>query len=648
MLPTSTLEMFFSSLMPKAIRPVALVIGLCGPCLVGCAPNYGPPESGGGPDQPAPYARVSTQDEVEVVRSSHYLRMRDGIRIAIDVYVPKNVREEDKVPTILHQTRYWRSLDYRWPLNWINGSSPRGFLATFAKRFLASGYAWVDVDARGTGASYGFRKHSHTPEEIKDGAEVVDWILQQPWSNGRVGTLGMSYDGTSAEFLLVNQHPAVKAAAPMYSAFDAYREIAFPGGMHLIWFTDSWTQLNRSLDRNRFPLGGWLAQLFVKGVLPVDGDSESRVLAGAIQDHAANWSPHREALGITYRDDAPPSKMAANIDVLSPHSYVKEVADSNAAIYSYSGWFDGAYPHAAIRRYLTLNHPRHKLILGPWDHGGRRHISPAHIGKAQFDHIGELLKFFDYHVKGVDTGIMAEPPIHYFTMGEERWKATDAWPPQATPVSFYFSRDRRLTTEPPTTPESADTVTVDFTAGTGEQSRWHTLMGRPITDPYPDRAAQDQKLLTYTTAPLDRDTEVTGHPLITLYVSSTARDGSFLVYLEDLDKTGRVSYVTEGLLRALHRRLSDASPPYRDVVPYRTFTREDGRVLIPGEVATLRFDLIPTSYLFKRGHRIRIALAGADKDHFAMLSDTPPTVTYYRSKTHPSRIELPVVQRAGP
>jgi putative CocE/NonD family hydrolase len=162
---------------------------------------------------------------------------------------------------------------------------------------------------------------------------------------------------------------------------------------------------------------------------------------------------------------------------------------------------------------------------------------------------------------------------------------------------------------------------------------------------YPDRSAQDAKLLTYTSAVLDNPLEVTGHPVVTLFVSSTASDGAFFVYLEDVDARGRVAHVTEGQLRALHRRLSNASPPYRQVVPYRTFTRRDASPLVAGEIAELVVDLLPTSFLFRAGHRIRIAVAGADSSHFAVLPGAPPTVRVHRSRLHASRIDLPVISR---
>ena len=195
--------------------------------------------------------------------------------------------------------------------------------------------------------------------------------------------------------------------------------------------------------------------------------------------------------------------------------------------------------------------------------------------------------------------------------------------------------------------EGYDDYRVDYSAGTGNVTRWKSLArSDPSADFYPDRKQQDKKLLFYTSSPLDRDLEVTGHPIVTLYVSSTERDGSFFAYLEDVDEGGNVTYITEGQLRAIHRKLSEQQPPYRDAVPYRTFKRKDAMALEPGVVAELVFDLIPTSYLFKKGHSIRIALAGADKDHFLIpINERPPMLQFYRNIIHSSRIDLPVISR---
>ncbi len=139
--------------------------------------------------------------------------------------------------------------------------------------------------------------------------------------------------------------------------------------------------------------------------------------------------------------------------------------------------------------------------------------------------------------------------------------------------------------------------------------------------------------------------DVTGHPVVTLFVASTATDGQFFVYLEEVDEAGLVHYVTEGQLRALHRKLSTGRPPYNTVVPSRTFLRRDAKALVPEQITQLTFDLFPTSYLFRKGRRVRVAIAGADKDHFDPLAGPPPTVQFYRGGAYRSRIDLPLIPR---
>jgi len=134
--------------------------------------------------------------------------------------------------------------------------------------------------------------------------------------------------------------------------------------------------------------------------------------------------------------------------------------------------------------------------------------------------------------------------------------------------------------------------------------------------------------------------------VIDLLVTSTASDGAFLVYLEDFDEKGVVTYLTEGALRALHRKISTETPPYKLLVPYHSFKQKDAMPLVPGQIAELKFGLQPTSVLIKKGHRLRIAIAGADKNTFARIpAQGTPTISVARNNKNASCIELPVVTR---
>lgn len=579
---------------------------------------------------------ISTPSYSGVKRTSRYVTLRDSVRLAVDVYLPEGLGADARLPTILEQTRYRRSFEFKPEVRQAMDRPPQRVVD-----FVTRGYAYMIVDVRGTGASFGNRRGELLPLEARDGKDVVDWIISQPWSNGKVGATGVSYGGTTAELLLVNRHPAVKAIVPQFSLFDAYLDIVYPGGVPHTWFIKNWGQAIGAMDRNEIPEQ---QRRQLAGVRPVDEDSDKTLLAQAIREHVTNIDIHAELSPISFRDDRAPAGWT--LEATSPKSYVGELVASRAAIYSYSGWYDGGYQLSAINRFLTVRNPGSRLVLGPWNHGGRFFFSPAN-GRlnSSFPHTLELLRFFDYHLKGIKTSIVSEALVHYYTMGEERWHSASTWPlPQTLRQTWFFAGENVLSRKRPSASKAFDTYLVDYTAGTGNLARWNTLFGgTPIE--YPDRSAEDGKLLTYTSAPLEHDMEITGHAIVTLFVSSSATDGQFFVYLEEVDEAGRVRYVTEGELRALHRKLSTGRSPYKSVVPYRTFLRRDAKPLVAGQITSLTFDLLPTSYLFRKGRRLRIAIAGADKDHFDPLAGPPPTVQFYRDGAYRSRIDLPLIPR---
>jgi putative CocE/NonD family hydrolase len=633
--------------------------------LVGCTT----PGDDAAQDTPSPYGRSA--EYAGVTRTTHFVPMRDGVRLAVDVILPANLPPGARVAALLYQGRYWRSVALRGPARLTHdGVARHGQLGPFKTWFAERGYAWIDVDTRGSGASFGFRLWDYAPDEIRDGADLVDWIVAQPWSDGRVAGVGVSYSGAAAELLLANHHPAVKAALPLFCDFDQYQDILAPGGVpHRAWL-EGWADFTRRLDLGRLPFDAWWLPLFVRGVRPVAEDRDGALLAAALREHAANFEFTRMQ-GVVYRDDRPlpeeggrspaerealaradawlearfgPDFRALGTDLASPHAFAAEVSASGAPVYAYSGWLDGAYAKAAARRFAALRQPGNKLLLGPWDHALHTVSPRAAHGASRFDHRGELLRFLDDHVRELPTGLAGEAPVHYFTMGAETWRAAEVWPPPATPARWYLAAGGALAETPPAG-EGEDRHVPDLAAGSGPASRWAALRGRPIGDPYPDRAERDARLLHYTSPPLARDTEVTGHPVVTLHLASSAEDGAFFVYLEDVAPDGSVAYVTEGMLRALHRRYA---PPGDDPLglPRRSFARADAAPLVPGEVAELSFDLLPTSYVFAAGHAVRVAIAGGDADHFARIpAEGSPSWRVQRSRSAPSSIVLPVVAR---
>lgn len=147
---------------------------------------------------------------------------------------------------------------------------------------------------------------------------------------------------------------------------------------------------------------------------------------------------------------------------------------------------------------------------------------------------------------------------------------------------------------------------------------------------------------------LPSDVEITGNPIVTLFVCSTVDDGAFHVYLEDVAPGGKVTYLIEGIMRALHRQISDQEPPYYVFGPYHTFERADSASLTPGEVTEITFDLIATSALIETGHQIRVAIAGHDAGAFERIpAGGEPVITLQRNPDFASHIDLPLMGKGG-
>jgi putative CocE/NonD family hydrolase len=568
--------------------------------------------------------------------------MRDGVRLALDIYLPKPLPAVDRLPAILCQTRYYRRTTYRRPFGALFDS-----LRATVRRFVSHGYAFVIADVRGTGASFGHRSMEWSPEEVRDGAEIVEWIVHQSWSDGAVGVTGTSYAGTAAELMLANGHPAVKAACVRFALFDVFADITNPGGVRNRRFLECWHELNTALDCNQLPAllskrCGPMRGAAVRGVAPVDDDTDAVLLHEAVRQHQANYDILRAALGAEFRDDR---VAGISFDWFSPHAFREQVEKSGAAIYSWTGYYDGANTAAAVKRFLNVKTPGSRLILGPWDHGGVQIPDPfSETAKSRFDHGGEVLRFFDLHLRGIENGIEHEPRVHYFTMAEEKWKAADTWPPPGfSPMCLYLTDARRLTRRAPEGDAGMDVYEIDLAAGTGVQSRWESLVNlAEARIGYKDRRKADEKLLVYDSEPLERTVEVTGHPVMTLYLRCDADDLQVFVYLEDVLPNGEVRYITEGLFRAIHRRHGE--PLYRLLpgMPAHSFRRVDAWPLEPGVTADLTFDLLPVSHLFQRGHAIRIAVAGADKDNCELPTAQAARIEVMRNRSHPSKILLPV------
>ena len=578
--------------------------------------------------------------------ASCYVTMRDGVGIAVDVHLPKDLPPGEKLPALLINTPYYRRFKVA-PAEAadVEASPNTGYIRDY---FVPHGYAVVVADVRGTGASEGSRDGFRSPLEREDYRELADWVVAQSWSDGAIGSTGISYVGASADFLATTGHPAVKAVIPSFAVWDTYADHFYLGGLLLNHLPGSYGAVANALDhddREALKQFSYFTHPSYDGPAPVDDDANGQQRDAAIAAHFANFNADDFLREFQFRDTGLSYDPDYNSALIGPAHYA-EHTNADTAYYCVSGWMDGGgFGNAAIRRFLSLGVKNKHLIMGPWDHGARTHISPFRgaIQAPQFELMAEYLRFFDHYVKGIDTGLDAESPVHYFTMGEELWRAAEHWPlPEAQSTSFYLAANAGLNAAAPDGSEATDSHRPDFRCGTGHRTRYERLSTITVEAYYDDWHGRDERMLTYTSDPLPHDRTLTGHPVVTLHVATTERDGSFFVYLEDVDPDGRTRYVTEGILRALHRKVRDAPAGLQWVGPYHSLEEADAALLTPGVPAELAFSLYPTSWLFREGHRIRIAIAACDRDHFSHIpAGRIPDLTFHRNEARASRIELP-------
>ncbi len=554
-------------------------------------------------------------------RTSRYISMRDGTKIAVDIFRPtsQGTLHADPLPVVWEHRRYQRaSID---PSGRILSQLDRPDHPM--RKLPPHGYIFAVADVRGSGASFGSRVDPTPSQESLDAYDITEWLAGQPWCSGRVGMYGISYAG-SAQFMAASvQPPHLKAIFPEMAMFDLY-DLCYPGGIYRHTLMRGWQQQVRTLDLSQ-----------AQRAAPVDEDRDQRLLADAMRQHQGNFDVSRAAQA-AFRDSAIPQVGRVYIEN-SPSSYIEDVNKSGVAIYQRAGWFD-MYPRDMLLWHSNLRNPR-KIAIGPWDHYQSHGL----------DRGTEMLRWFDYWLKGIDNGIMNEPPILYYVMGAPADKAlrqASQWPiPEAQSVNYHFTdgpsgsvqsiNDGLLS--PSAGKSGSDPYTVDYTTTSGPRTRW---TGGPTG--YTDMTTNDCKALTYTTEPLAQPVEIVGHPVVHVWLQSAAEDIDVFAYLEEIDSQGRSYYITEGCLRASHRTLAKAPFACMDL-PYHPCSQKDVKRLT-NEPTELVFDLLPTAKHFPAGHRIRIAVTGADKDNYQTPQRKPaPILTILRDTQHPSHVVLPVV-----
>ena len=595
------------------------------------------------------YTREATYDGAN--RYSVYVPMPDGVRIAVDYFVPtaSGVEASEPLPTILHYTRYTRAAVFP-DENGEQQLSAEGERNPLLQHMLHRGYTVAVVDARGTGASFGVHNGAFSIEETADSYYIIEWIAAQPWSDGNVGMEGRSYPGMTQYQAATQAPPALKAIFPEMAGPTPY-DFVFRGGTYKSDFINTWGMGTKQADLAHF-------------AAPVDDDPDGTLRDAAVAEHAANlWA--QEMVGsetAALRDWTYETESArADWDTTGTIDDLEAIDASGIAIYHLVGWYD-IYTSQQPMLYASLESAPQKMIIGPWVHSG---------GFGGDVHKAEILRWYDYWLKGIENGVMDEPQVHYYVMqgnhtlpddeevtdslDEQRaedgstWAASDVWPPEGpSPRRFALAGGGTLT-EGTGGAAGRDDYTVDYSSSMGAFSRWMNGYGARREVPegttfFDERSSENAKALTYTTEPMTEATTILGYPVLHLTVTSSHDDGDFFVYLEEVDASGRSHYITEGALRASYRAVSEA--PWDDFgIPFHRGHAEDLEPL-PDGPAGLLIDLMGTAITIDEGHRLRLTIAGADAANHALYPDPEgvdaPTISVHRGGEDGSWLELPV------
>ncbi len=566
------------------------------------------------------HSLLSPRQYPDYHKESLFITMEDGTRLAADIFLPAvgDAPAPEPVPLVWTYTRYNRAFQ--------QGSSVYDSMAQPGLRELVRrGYAYASVDVRGGGASFGRYEAPFSPAEVRDGEQVMEWFAAQPWCDGNLGMYGGSYLGAVQYFAASTESPHLRAIIPSMAPGDLYA-FAWPGGIYRDDFLAKWSGLTRRLDTQRI-------------VAPVAEDEDGALLTAATAEHAKNRDTDEQYASLPHRDTVDPELEIPLHPATSPIHHHEAISRSGVAIYHIGGWLD-CFTRDAFVMHANFTNPQ-RIAMGPWFHQQRH----------EYDDIGEHLRWYDYWLKGIDNGVMDEPPIHYYVMGApegRRWRTAESWPVPAERERLYFvpgveGPARHGSLDDSSSERGSVSCVVDYTASCGTGNRWRNGYGGDIG--YEDLAPNDAKGMTFTSAPFEEDTEVIGHPVATLWVASTADDGDFFVYLEEIEADGFSRYVTEGCLRASHRASHRAThePPYDYLgLPWHRSHAEDVQPLEPGVPVKLEIDLQPTAWYFDAGNRLRVTVTFADADNTATPNlDPAPTVTLFASTNRPSSIELP-------
>ncbi len=549
--------------------------------------------------------------------------MRDGTLLYADVHLPSG---QGPFPALLERTPYSKD------------NSPEVQVGA-PSYFAAAGYAVVIQDVRGRFQSAGqyapFRDDGWGAN--RDGLDTVEWIAAQPWCNGQVGTMGGSYSGATQYLLAPTRPPHLRAMVVREASADFHAEWVYHGGAFELAFMLGWTlewaykdlarltdghsypERQRILEQARAAIESWQRQL------PLNPNPLLVGLADWYNDYLA------------HPDDGP---FWWQWNIEQQHSEIE------TPICHLGGWFD-IFLNGTLKNFAGLRanartdaaRRAQRLIIGPWVHGPWNLPNPIQ-GEVDFgpaaarDYNDLRLPWFDYWLKGSENGVLAEPPVQLFVMGENRWRGADDYPlPNTRYTPWYLRQAGRLDPLAPSGAELADSY--DYDPADPVPTRGGNTLNLP--GGAFDQRPVEARCLTYTSDSLPADLTIIGNVRCVLYASSSALDTDWVVRLTDVHPDGFSRLLCDGILRARYRE-SWTTPS----------------LLVPQQVYEFVVDLWATANTFLAGHRLRVAITSSSFPRFdrnlntggVFGSETIGQVarnTIYHALGRASHIILPVI-----
>ncbi len=559
--------------------------------------------------------------------------MRDGVKLSANIFFPPGT---GPFPVIL----------VRIPFD--NGPwAETGWPGSRYRDFVKHGYVYVIQDVRGRFDSEGVFYTWHQ-NEAGDGYDTRKWIAQQRWCNGKIGPVGPSYLGQVQWQGVVESSDYLSAMMPAIASVDSWRMgNMYVNGAYQLALMQTWGFITSSRTLQPTQHYNWEKLLRFLPIIEMD-----KAATGKEIPFVRDWIKH-----------------SAYDDYWREVSLEDKFDKVDVPVYNLAGWFD-AYPASAFRAFMGMReHAKseeirksQKILVGPWPHGLSRSTRAGNVDfgpDSLIDMEALTLRWNDYWLKGIDNGIMDEPPVRIFVMGANVWRYENEWPLARTEyTNFYLHSQGRANTldgngtlspKPPVGGEPANKYTYDpeDRVPTRGGSLSYTIPGvggsSDLAGPFDQRSNERRDdVLVYTSQPLREDLEVTGPLSCKLYISSSAPDTDFVVKLIDVHPNGQAISFADGILR----------------VRYRDESWEAPKLMEPGKIYPITVEMFPASLVFKKGHRIRVDITSSNFPHFDRnlntghdpATDTEIRVaqqTLYHSAQYPSHIVLPVIPAGG-